>query len=156
MEAQTDGFLEDHLAKASAIPAEQRSADVRAFIETCRLQAELAEELGLPVALDDDFPEWSDSCGGWTAAPALKLVRSHFVIPSTPLVTRAQQLYHFAAYGVFMRTSFRRNGDLPSDLGHELVELLERDPGLETFAVLAAGLPGVKEEARGWGRGASQ
>ena len=37
------GFLADRLAKASAVPAERRSTEVCAFIETCQLQAELVE-----------------------------------------------------------------------------------------------------------------
>ena len=153
MTAPTAGFLADRLAKASAVPAEQRSADVRAFIETCRLQAELLEELGLPESSSGDFHEWRDSCGRWTAALALKLVRSHFISPGSPL-RHSPQLLDFAAYNVLMRTSFGRTGTLPHDLGHEATELLEGDPGLKTFAILAAGLPGLRKD-RGWGRGGS-
>ena len=49
-------------------------------------------------------------------------------------------------------TSYGRTGTLPSDLGHELKELLEGDPSLEMFAILAAGLPGVTND-RGWEAG---
>ena len=71
----TAGFLAGRLAKASAVPAEQRSADVRAFIETCQLQAELAAELGLPEVAGLNVLMGLRS--RWSAAPALKLVRSH-------------------------------------------------------------------------------
>ena len=150
----TAGFLADRLAKASAVPAEQRSADVRAFIETCRLQAELVEELGLPETVSDEYHEWTDCYSRWTAAPALKLLRSHFISPGEPL-RHSPQLHNFAACNVYMRTRFGRTGTLPHDLGHEATELLEGDPrarpSLETFALLAAGLPAVNTDD--WGRG---
>ena len=149
----TAGFLADRLAKASAVPAEQRSADVRAFIEICRLQAELVEELGLSE-FEGDPQVWRDSWSRWTAAPALKLLRSHFISPGEPL-RHSPQLHNFAACNVYMRTSFGRTGTLPHDLGHEATELLEGDPrarpNLETFALLAAGLPAVNTDD--WGRG---
>ena len=103
----TAGFLATRLAKAEAVPAEQRSADVRAFIETCRLQAELLEELGLPESSSRNLHEWKDFCGRWTAAPAMKLVRSHFIIPSTPL-KHSPALHSFAGYTALMRTSSGR------------------------------------------------
>ena len=86
MAAPPAGFLAERLAKASAVPAEQRSADVRAFIETCQLQAELVEELGLPEILDDT-QELCELGRQWTGAPALKMVRSHFISPSgSPII----------------------------------------------------------------------
>ena len=149
--AATADFLAGRLAKASAIPAEQRSADVRAFIETCRLQEELLEELRLPkfVSLDTDV------LSRWSAVPALKLVRSHFISPSGP-IPHSPELRGFASYSIYMRTSFGCTGILPSDLGHELTELLEADPSLETFAILAAGLPGVRDEQQDWRAGECQ
>ena len=152
MAATAAGFLAERLAKASAVPAEQRTADVRAFIETCRLQAELAEELGLPEDVDitseRDLPDLS---GRWSSAAALRFVRSHLISCGATL-RQNPQLYGFAAYNLYTRTSFGATGTLPSDLGHELTVLLEGDPGLETFAILAAGLPGVKTD-RGWEAG---
>ena len=152
MAAPAPGFLAERLAKASAVPAEQRSADVRAFIETCRLQAELVEELGLPEVLDESIlvALWTR----WSAAPALKLVRSHFVSPGGTPLMHPPQPHHLSVIVVYNRISFGRTGTLPSDLGRELTELLEGDPSLEMLAVLAAGLPSVEKE-RGWGRGAS-
>ena len=147
--AATTGFLAERLAKATAVPAEQRSTDVRAFIETCRLQAELVEELGLPEAIDGNVlgELWSR----WSAAPALKLARSHFVGSGAPLF-HSPQLLAFAANMLYGRTSFGPTGTLPSDLGRELTELLEGDPSLESFAILAAVLP-ASDSKRGWGRG---
>lgn len=52
MEAQQEqvaGFLQERLAAAKAIPLERRTPDVSAFIETCRLQQEVAEALELPA-----------------------------------------------------------------------------------------------------------
>ena len=138
-------FLAERLAKASAVPAEQRSADVRAFIETCRLQAELVEELGLPEVIDDDAVI-KGLQSRWSAAPALKLLRSHLVSPSGSLLRHLFQLHQFATAVVYMSTSSGASGTLPSDLGRELMELLERDPSLETLAILAAGLPGVEKD----------
>ena len=151
MAAPGIGFLAERLAKAEAVPAEQRSADVRAFIETCRLQAELVEELGLPAVIDNTvlglqtLSRWSAH-----AAHALKLVRAHIV----GLAIHKPQLNEFATTVLLMCTSYGRTGTMPSDLGHELTGLLELNPNLEAFALLAAGLPGVLED-RGWGRGAS-
>ena len=145
------GFLADRLAKASAVPAEQRSADVRAFIETCRLQVELAEELGLTELFDDEAFE--DVLDRWSAAPALRLVRTHLLGPvGAPLVS-APALHVAATNILYAHTSWRDTETLPSDLGHEWAELLKGDPSLEMFATLAAGLPGVKKD-RGWERGA--
>ena len=84
----TAGFLAERLAKASALPSEQRSADVRTFIEVCRLQAELVEELGLPSVLSVDV--FNGLRGRWSAAPALKLVRSHFICIGKPLMADPQ------------------------------------------------------------------
>ena len=150
MAAPHPGFLAERLAKVQAVPAEQRGADVRAFIETCRLQADLAEELGLPEVVYTG--EWRDYWGRWSAAPALKLFRSHFISPRGDPLMHSPQLQVSAFESVHKRTSYGRTGTLPVDLGRELVELLERDPSLETLAVLAAGLPGV-EQGRGWERG---
>ena len=108
------------------------------------------EELGLPEVVD--LRGWKDYWGRWTAAPALKLVRSHLVSPGAPLM-HVPHLHVFATHAVYLRTSFGATGTLPHDLGHELTELLlEGDPGLETFAILAAGLPGVKKSC-GWEAG---
>ena len=128
MAEQTSGFLAERLAKASAVPAEQRSADVRAFIEICRLQAELVEELGLSE-FEGDPQVWRDSWSRWTAAPALKLVRSHFISLGTPLMS-VLSLHSFATFNVYARTSYGLTGTFPSDLGQEMTELLEGDPGL--------------------------
>ena len=74
---------------------------MRAFIETCRLQAELAEELGLPD-LDQvtSKRESVDLCGRWSAAPALKLLRSHFISPGVTL-KQNPELHHFAAFNLY-------------------------------------------------------
>ena len=140
--AETAGFLAERLAKAAAVPADQRSPDVRAFIETCRLQAELMEELGHPD-MASVMESGNSFFGQWLAAPALKLGRSHLVSPGVPLLY-APELHYLATNSLYNRTSFASTGTLPSDLCHELAELLEGDPGLEAFAILAAGLPGVK------------
>ena len=124
---------------------------MRAFIETCRLQAELAEELELPEVADLNVVAGLRS--RWSCAAALKLVRTHVISPGAP-VLHFPELHHLATTMLFMRTSYRRTGIFPSDLGHELTELLEGDPGLEMFAVLAAGLPVVRKD-RDWGRGAT-
>ena len=154
MAAPTAGFLAERLAKAEAVPAEQRSADVRAFIETCRLQAELVEELGLPEVVDVNVVKGlrsRDRLTTWSAARSLKLVRSCFVSLSGPLM-HTEQLHQLALCNVYMRTSSRRTGTFPPDMP-ELTELLEGDPSLETFAVLAAGLPAA-ETGSGLARGA--
>ena len=142
MAAQPAGFLAERLAKASAVPAEQRSADVRAFIETCRLQTELAEELGLPEVIDRNVIEGLRS--RWTAAPALKLVRSHLVsvYGGSPL-EHTPQLYDLATAMVYAHAS---TGTFLSELGPALTDLLEGDPGLETFAISAAALPAIKRD----------
>ena len=150
-EPVTAGFLADRLAKASAVPAEQRSADVRAFIETCQLQAELVEELELPATINLNNDVVVRLWSRWTAAPALKLVRSHFISPGPPLM-HSPHLNGFASLYVLLRVRLQNNEYLPSNLGHELTELLEGDPSLETFAILAAGLPSLKKD-RGWGGG---
>ena len=140
MAEPTAGFLAERLAKASAVPPEQRSADVRAFIETCQLQTELVEELGLPEVIDKTVLEglWDR----WTAAPALKLVRSHMVSACSgrPL-QHTPQLHTLATIKLHVCAS---TGTDPSNLGPALTDLLEGDPGLETFAILAAGLPFMK------------
>ena len=152
MAAPPAGFLAERLAKASAVPAEQRSADVRAFIETCALQAELAEELGLPEDFSGTLLEWRECWGRWSTAAALKLARSHFVSPSSFFLLHAPQVHDFATYNLYVRTSWGRTGTFPSDLGRELAGLLGDDPGLHAFAILAAGLPGAMR-GRGWERG---
>ena len=45
------GFLQARLAAAAAIPVERRSSDVSAFLESCRLQREVADALVLPASL---------------------------------------------------------------------------------------------------------
>ena len=153
LSVSTPGFLAERLAKAAAVPAEQRGADVRAVIETCALQTELAEELGLPEVVSPTviMERWSR----WSAAPALKLARSHLLSPGGNTLLHSPQLHTFATYFLYLRTSYGRTGTLPIDLGPELAELLERDPSLETLAVLAAGLPCVHKD-RGWERGESE
>ena len=143
MAGATSGFLAERLAKATAIPAEERSADVRAFIETRQLQAELAElaeELGLPEVIDGNTLEVLQDW--WTAAPALKLVRSHLVsvLGGQPL-EHTPQVHDLAVIMLCVRAS---TGNDPSDLGPALTDLLERDPGLETFAISAAALPVIE------------
>ena len=99
------GFLAERLAKASAVPAEQRSADVCALIESCALQAELVEELALPDRTDDlDAAVWRR----WSPAAPLKLVRSHFVSPSSCFLDLSPQLQTFATFNLYQRTSSRR------------------------------------------------
>ena len=145
----TAGFLAGRLAKASAVPAEQRGADVRAFIESCALQAELAEELALPEGIGNwDAAVWPR----WTAAAALKLVRSHFVSPSSAVLAHSPQVLYFAIYSLYQRTSWGRTGECPADLGRELAELLAEEPGLQVLAYLAAGICGVSND-RGWETG---
>ena len=142
MAAPPAGFLAERLAKASALPAEQRSADVRAFIETYQLQTELAEELGLPEVISIDVVVGLRS--RWSAAPALKLVRSHLVslCGGEPL-QHTPHLHNLAAMMLTMRAS---TGFFQGDLGPALTELLEGDPGLEKFAISAAGLPRKKPD----------
>ena len=124
---------------------------MRAFIETCQLQEELLEELGLPED-DSDTSQWNEFWDRWTAAPALKLVRSHFISPVGPLM-HAPALYLFAMQSVYKRTSYGHTGTLPHDMGLELMQLLGGDPSLHTLAILAAGLP-IARKDNGWGRGA--
>ena len=115
MPSVTTGFLAERLAKASAVPAEQRSADVRAFIETCRLQAELVEELGLPEVFNCSS-QIDALASRWTAGPALKLVRSHSISHCSRL-EHCPQLQRFAYNMMLVYTSFRPTGTLPTDLG---------------------------------------
>ena len=143
MAGMATGFLAERLAKATAIPAEQRSADVRAFIETCRLQEEVVEELRMPEVLDANVLEGLLS--RWSVAAALKLIRSHFVSLGGSTLKHAPQLHTFALTMLHLRTRLEATGNRPSDRAHELTELLEGDPSLETFATLA-GLPSVKKE----------
>ena len=128
MAGQTAGFLAERLAKARVIPAEQRSADVRAFAKTCRLQAELVEELGLPSeVLGDNISH--ELVHRWSTAPALKLARSHFVGSGLPL-DHSPPLHEFATISLYVRTSLVKTGYPPRDLRQELTELLEGDPSL--------------------------
>lgn len=151
MAGHTAGFLTERLAKATAIPAEQRSADVRAFIESCQLQAELVEELRLPEVMSagTDVREFM---GRWSAAPALKLVRSFLISPSAGPLMHACPLHRLAMLDIFndatVQIKIEGTGYYPLDLGRKLLELLEREPRLEMLAILAAGLPGVIKEDR--------
>ena len=87
---QVAGFLQERLAVAKALPYERRTPDVSAFIETCRLQQEVADALDLPARLTTQVdPQW-------TCALALKFARALYVDEGQQALAWSPRLHEYA------------------------------------------------------------
>ena len=134
-ETQTPGFINARLAAAAAIPPEQRSADVAAFIEYCQLQQEVLEA--------SEAPGYT-----WQCTDALKLVRAEYISPggvlfySQKLLASVAQRFCLLVRGHMDANNYDCDGQAwrPGGLGQAILRALQQDPQLVTWATVAASM----------------
>ena len=126
-------LLEERLAKAAALPPDQRSPEVAAFIECAALQAETAQLLAQrpPRSVAARRQHW--------LLISLKIVRSHCLSPGQgPLGYRPSALK--VACDRLFELCEMPSDSISNSRAAAITALLQRDSNLDTLLRVAAGL----------------